>query len=79
MFDFFKRLLAPQREEHHITLPGVELAFNHKLKICFLYEMDSSMPDDRYAAFEAHLAQKHYFLQVIVASVGMPIPHQNEG
>lgn len=74
MLESLKRLFAPQREDVHIDLPGVELAFNHRLRICFLYEFDSSMRDDRYEALEKHLAKRKYFLQIIVASAGMPMP-----
>ena len=67
-------LRKPPQEDVSITLPGVQLAFNHRLKICFLYEMDSSMPNDRYADLETHLNKQGYFLQVIVAASGVPAP-----
>lgn len=69
MRDWFRR---PEREDVKITFPGVELAFNHRLKIAFLYEQDTSMPDNRYVDLERHLSKRGYFLQVIVAPTGMP-------
>lgn len=73
MFDFLKRIFAPQREDFKIELPGMTFSVNHKLKVVFIYDLDSNMRDDRYEALEAHLAKKKYFLQVVVASVGMPL------
>lgn len=70
ILDFLKR----PKEDVAILLPGVQIAFNHRLRICFLYELDSAMPEDRYAALEAHLAKRGYLLQVIVAAAGMPVP-----
>lgn len=67
-------LRPPPREDVAIIMPGVQIAFNHRLKVCFLYELDSAMPDDRYAALEAHLALQGYLLQVIVAAPGVPAP-----
>lgn len=70
MFDFLKR----PPEDVRIELPGIEVAFNHRLKVAFLYTADSDVRDDAFAALEAHLKRRGYFLQVVVASVGMPLP-----
>ncbi len=80
MFDFFKRLFAQPITESKIELPGMTFCVNKQLRVVFIYDLDSNMRDDRYEALEAHLAKKHYFLQVVVASVGMPMSQsfQNE-
>lgn len=79
MFDFFKRLFTQPATESKIELPGMTFCVNTKLKIVFIYDLDSSMRDDRYEALEAHLAKKKYFLQVVVASVGMPLQQSSNG
>ena len=72
--------LSPQhsqpvvQEDVAIDLPGVRIRFNHRLKIAFLYDLDSQMPDERYVDLEDHLRAQGYFLQVVVAPVGMTIP-----
>lgn len=71
MFHFIKQQPIT---EFQIELPGATIIFSHKLKICFIYEMDSAMPDGRYTELEKHLNAKGYFMQVIVAPPGMPIP-----
>lgn len=79
MWDFLRKR---PREDVSIDLPGVRIAFNHRLKICFLYELDSAMPEARYTELEEHLAKRGYLLQVIVAAPGMPLampqPFENE-
>lgn len=72
MLDFLKR----PREDVRIALPGVEIAFNHRLKVAILYELDSAMPEDRYQALETHLAKQGYLLQIVVAPAGLPNPLQ---
>ncbi len=71
----FKRA---EREDVRIDLLGINVAFNHRLKICFLYDSDSAMPEDRYHALEQHLNRRGYFLQVIVAAAGSPLPMRQD-
>lgn len=59
--------LAP--DDARLTLPAVELVFNHRLKIALLFDYDSDMPDDRYDLLRDHLAKQGYFLHVTVASI----------
>ena len=59
------------KEDVRIEFPGIRIAFNHRLKIAIIYDLDSSMPDNRYSDLENHLVQQGYFLQVVVAAVGM--------
>lgn len=63
-----------EREDVRIEVPGVALVFNHRLKVAVLYTADSDTRDDTFAALERHLARRGYVLQIIVASVGMPVP-----
>ena len=64
MFNWLKKLLhtpdAP--EEHHITLPGIDVAFNHTLRIVFL--IDQTGATDDFALHQLNLwVEKHgYFL-----------------
>jgi hypothetical protein len=59
------------REDVRIEVPGVELVFNHRLKIAVLYTADSDTKDDTFAALEGHLNRQGYVLQIIVAPIGM--------
>lgn len=71
MLDFLRKR---EREDVSIALPGVEIAFNHRLKIAFIYDTDTQMPNDRYEVLEAHLNKRGYVLQIIVAPAGLLIP-----
>lgn len=62
-----------EREDVRIDLPGVEIVFNHRLKIAFVYTADSNTKDETYADLEKHLLSKRYLLVVIVAPIGLPM------
>lgn len=59
--------------DFRIDLPGVIIAFNHPLRVAFLYEYDSSMPADRYNELESYLKKQGWFLQVVVSAPGVPM------
>lgn len=61
------------KTEYHIVLPGVEIAFQHGLKIAFLYTHDPASKGDDYSDLESHLAKQGYLLVVIVAPPGTPM------
>lgn len=69
MFDFLKRT----KEDVRIDLPGIQVAFNHRLRVCFLYTFDSSTTEATYQDLENYLARKKYFLVVIAAPPGLPM------
>lgn len=62
------------KEDVNIALPGVTVIFQHRLRICFLYSMDSATQPDTFSALEMHLAKQGYLLVVIVAPPGIPMP-----
>lgn len=70
-FDWLRRRPI---EDVRIDLPGAVVRFNHRLKVAFLYDYDSAMPDGRYVQLEAYLNKRGYFLQIIVAAAGVPMP-----
>ncbi len=70
MFDFLKK----PKQDVAIELPAFNLQFNHRLKIATLYASDPNTPDDAYDELRAHLEKKHYYLQVIIAAVGLAMP-----
>lgn len=59
-----------------IDLPDTRIVVNHSLKLVFLYALDSNLPDDAYAELEKHLNKQHYFLQIVIAARGMPMPQE---
>ena len=70
MLDFLRRR---EREDVSIDLGGgaVQVTFNHRLKVAFLFTLDPDTPDGAYNDLEQHLAKRGYFLQIVIASVGM--------
>ena len=72
MFDFLRRR-DPPKEDVSIDLAdgAVQVRFNHRLKVAFLMTYDPDTKDATYSALEAHFAKQGYFLQIVIASVGM--------
>ena len=52
-------------EEHHIVLPGLDIAINHTLKMVFV--VDQTGTDDGYAMAELNkwIESKGYFLHAV--------------
>ena len=65
-------------QDYRIDMPGCTIVFNHTLKLAVIYDMDSAMPDSRYEGLNAHLEQQGWYVQVIVAAVGMPIVNSED-
>ena len=64
-------VIPPQ--DYRADVQGVSMIFNHTLKLAIIYDMDSSMPDNRYDELARHLEKQGWMIQVIVAAVGIPI------
>jgi hypothetical protein len=74
LIDLFK---PKPPEDVRLEVPGIRVLFNHRLRIAILYTADSDTREDAFDALEQHLKRRGYVLQVIVASVGMPVPEDN--
>ncbi len=67
------RFLEKPIEDHRIELPGVTIIFNHRLKLAFVYCLDSDTADSAYDDIETHLKRRGYILKVIVAPIGLTV------
>jgi len=48
MWDFLVRFFTRPREESRLANPGVEIAFNHRLRVALLYDADPDVPETFY-------------------------------
>jgi hypothetical protein len=72
MLKALERFFTQPITDTRITFPTIEVVFNHRLKIAWVYCYDSDMRDDAYLNLESHLKRQGYFLQIEVAPRGLP-------
>jgi len=75
----FNKLFSRLRGEGYDTplIAGeglVTVQYNHATKVVLLYTADPETTEETYAALESHLQKRGYFLQIVIAGRGSPLP-----
>jgi hypothetical protein len=63
-------LMLKAAEEHHFTLPGLDVAIVHSIKTVFIIDQVGSADLDPLRDLEDHLKKQGYFLHCIVVQPG---------
>jgi len=82
MTRWLRRLLriaeSEQEQEHRISLPGLEIAFNHTTRTVFMVDQTGAEDTEGLLALEKCLKAQGWFIHCVVVEAITPAPIKKE-